>query len=149
LSLRAWQDLPVLRTRNGILFLIGSPSVKDFNRASVPRKQWMEAFDYKGRGSTEERRRVIRTIYGTSVPIPGPALDPRSEVFLREVRLLVHDAIRDGGGRLVFRFYQHFTYDFGCAMLVFPASFSVREEGHGTEDTTGGTGDFGRWARSA
>jgi hypothetical protein len=44
---------------------------------------------------------VIQTIYDASVPIPGPALDPQSEEFLREVRLLTHDAIREGGGELV------------------------------------------------
>lgn len=67
----------------------------------VPRQQWMEAFEYKGRGSTRDRARVIQAIYNASAPIPGPALDPYSEKFLREVRLLVHDAIREGGGELV------------------------------------------------
>jgi hypothetical protein len=68
---------------------------------SVPRKNWMEAFDYSGRGSTYNRARVIQTIYDCSAPIPGPALDPHSETFLREVRLLVHEAITEGGGELV------------------------------------------------
>ncbi|TIQ01561.1 MAG: hypothetical protein E5X61_37245 [Mesorhizobium sp.] len=61
----------------------------------------MEAFDYRGSGSTRERARAIQTIYDASAPIPGPALDPYSEQFLREVRLLVHEAIRDAGGELV------------------------------------------------
>ena len=68
---------------------------------SVPRQQWMEAFDYKGRGSTYDRAKVIQTIYEASAPIPGPALDTHSEKFLREVRLLVHEAIHEGGGDLV------------------------------------------------
>lgn len=67
----------------------------------VPRQQWMEAFEYRGRGSTYDRARVIQTIYNASAPIPGPALDPHSEKFLREVRVLVHDAIHEGGGELV------------------------------------------------
>ena len=67
----------------------------------LPRQQWMEAFDYRGSGSTRERAKVIQTIYDASAPIPGPALDPHSEEFLRDVRLLVHEAIRDGGGELV------------------------------------------------
>lgn len=67
----------------------------------VPRQQWMEAFEYRGRGSTDDRRKVIQTIYEASAPIPRPALDLNSEQFLREVRLLVHEAIREGGGELV------------------------------------------------
>jgi len=68
---------------------------------SIPRKDWVKAFEYRGRGSTFDRAKVIQTIYDASAPIPGPALDPQSEKFLREVRLLVHDAIREGGGELV------------------------------------------------
>lgn len=67
----------------------------------IPRQHWMEAFDYRGRGSTFRRAKVIQTIYDSSAPVPRPALDLRSEQFLREIRLLVHDAIRDGGGELV------------------------------------------------
>jgi hypothetical protein len=67
----------------------------------IPRQQWMEAFDYRGRGSTLSRARVIHTIYESSAPVPGPALDPLSEQFLRAIRVLVHEAIREGGGELV------------------------------------------------
>ena len=67
----------------------------------VPRKDWVKAFDYRGPGSTRDRKRVIQTIYDASAPIPGPALDPQSEEFLRSVRLLAHDAIREAGGKLV------------------------------------------------
>ena len=41
---------------------------------------------------------MIQTIYESSAPVPGPAIDPRSEEFLRDVRLLIHESIRDGGG---------------------------------------------------
>jgi hypothetical protein len=57
--------------------------------------------EYRGAGSTFDRKKVIQTIYEASAPIPGPALDPQSEEFLRAVRLLAHDAIREGGGKLV------------------------------------------------
>ena len=67
----------------------------------VPRKDWMRAFDYRGRGSTYDRASVIRMIYESSAPIPGPALDAHSEEFLREVRVLLHIAIQEGGGQLV------------------------------------------------
>ena len=67
----------------------------------VPRRDWLRAFEYNGRGSTYDRASVIRTIYQSGVPIPGPALDTRTETFLREVRVLLHDAIREGGGELI------------------------------------------------
>jgi hypothetical protein len=67
----------------------------------IPRKDWVRAFDYRGPGSTFDRKKVIQTIYDSSAPIPGPALDPQSEEFLRDVRLLAHEAIREGGGKLV------------------------------------------------
>jgi hypothetical protein len=67
----------------------------------VPRADWVKAFEYRGPGSTLDRRRAIETIYAASAPIPGQALDIRSEQFLREVRVLLHDAITTGGGELV------------------------------------------------
>ena len=67
----------------------------------VPRRDWIRAFNYRGRGSTYDRARVIRMIYDSAAPILGPALDTHSEEFLREVRVLLHDAILDGGGELV------------------------------------------------
>ena len=66
----------------------------------IPRKQWITAFEYRGRGSTRDRANKIRTIYDASAPIPGPAHDSRSEEFLRDVRLLVHEAIGEGDGTL-------------------------------------------------
>ena len=44
---------------------------------------------------------MIQTIYDASAPIPGPVLDARSEQFLREVRVLLHEAVAEGGGELV------------------------------------------------
>jgi hypothetical protein len=66
-----------------------------------PRQLWVAAFDLRDRGSTGVRARMIQSIYDASAPIPGPALDHTAERFLREVRLLVHEAIREGGGELV------------------------------------------------
>lgn len=67
----------------------------------VPRADWTKAFEYRGPGSTFDRRRVIQTIYDASAPIPGPVLDTRSGHFLREVRVLLHEAVAEGGGELV------------------------------------------------
>ena len=73
----------------------------DTNLIRVPKKDWLRGFEYRGRGSTYDRATVIRMIYESSAPIPGPALDEESEKFLREARLLLHDAIREGRGKLV------------------------------------------------
>jgi len=67
----------------------------------VPREQWMNAWECRGPRSTFVRARIIKTIYDTATPIPGPALDPHSEQFLHEARSLLHEAIREGGGELV------------------------------------------------
>ena len=48
-----------------------------------------------------DRRRVIHAIYDSSAPIPDPVLDVRSEQFLRELRVLLHEAVAEGGGELV------------------------------------------------
>lgn len=37
----------------------------------VPRQQWMDAFEYWGRGSTRSRAKVIQTIYDASLPFLG------------------------------------------------------------------------------
>ena len=66
-----------------------------------PRRRWMGAFEHRGPGSTRIRAQAIRAIYDASVPVPGPALDTHSEKFLREVRELLHEAISEGGGKLV------------------------------------------------
>ena len=73
----------------------------EYKLIRTPHKDWMRAFDYRGRGSTYDRARVISTIYKSAAPIPGPAFDSYSGEFLREVRVLLHEAISDGGGKLV------------------------------------------------
>ena len=65
----------------------------------IPRDEWLTACDFRGAGSTSERGRAIKAIYETSAPIPE--LGPLSGKFLRQVRGLIHDAIREGGGELV------------------------------------------------
>jgi energy-coupling factor transporter ATP-binding protein EcfA2 len=67
----------------------------------IPRQQWVRAFECRGRGSTFDRARTIQTIYESATPIPGLVLDPNSERFLREVRVLAHGAIVEGGGELI------------------------------------------------
>ena len=63
--------------------------------------EWGKAFAYAGRGSTYERARELREIYGEAVPVPGVEFSAVASDFLSSVRKLVVDAIREGGGDIV------------------------------------------------
>jgi hypothetical protein len=62
--------------------------------------KWQEAYAHRGVGSGKERRRDVEVIYGEAAPIPGEAADPPTNEFLREIRLLVRDAVESAGGEL-------------------------------------------------
>lgn len=62
--------------------------------------KWKEAYAHRGFGSASERRRDVESIYGDAAPIPGETADPPTNEFLREVRLLIRDAIATAGGEL-------------------------------------------------
>jgi len=62
---------------------------------------WTGAFNLRGRGSTFERAVAIRSIFLDGVPVPGPALDPRSLGLLRDVRALTEEAVTAAGGKLL------------------------------------------------
>lgn len=62
--------------------------------------KWKEAYAHRGVGSAMERRRDVESIYGDAAPIPGETADPHTNEFLREIRVLMRDAIQIGGGKL-------------------------------------------------
>lgn len=62
--------------------------------------KWKEAYAHRGIGSAAERRRDVEYIYGEAAPIPGETADPLTNELLREIRLLIRDAIETAGGRL-------------------------------------------------
>ena len=62
--------------------------------------EWERAFNYTGRGSSYERARDLREIYGEAAPVPGIELSEVASEFLARVRKLVIGAIRAGGGDL-------------------------------------------------
>jgi len=64
-------------------------------------KEWSEAFEHAGRGSSYERARDLRDIYQTAAPIPGVELSREASEFLNNVRALVFDAIESAGGKIV------------------------------------------------
>jgi hypothetical protein len=62
--------------------------------------RWGKAYAYRGVGSGGTRSHEVEGIYGEAVPIPGGTPDPQANAFLREIRILMRDAIREGGGKL-------------------------------------------------
>ena len=62
--------------------------------------KWKEAYAHRGFGSATERRRDVESIYGAAAPIPGETADPPTNEFLREIRILMRDAIENAGGKL-------------------------------------------------
>jgi energy-coupling factor transporter ATP-binding protein EcfA2 len=63
---------------------------------------WVNAYACTGPGSTFVRAQGIRDIYEAAAPVPGIVLNPRTKEFLDQVRELVHAAIEEGGGRMVY-----------------------------------------------
>jgi hypothetical protein len=62
--------------------------------------KWQRAYGHRGVGSARERRRDIESIYSEAAPVPGQIADPPSNEFLREIRLLIRNAVDAGGGKL-------------------------------------------------
>ncbi len=67
----------------------------------TPHQRWVSGFHLRGRGSTFDRARAVQTIFIENAPLPGPVLDLRSIELLREMQILVHDAIGAAGGTLL------------------------------------------------
>ncbi len=61
---------------------------------------WLEAFEYRGTGSTRVRARDIVTIYESAAPVPNEMPGPDSNEFLFEIRELVAESVEAGGGKL-------------------------------------------------
>ena len=62
--------------------------------------RWGKAYAYRGVGSASTRSHEVEGIYSEAAPIPGGTPDPQANAFLREIRILMRDAIREGGGKL-------------------------------------------------
>ncbi len=68
--------------------------------AALHIKNWMQAFEYRGAGSTFDRARDIKNIYESAAPIPSVILNEISEQFLSQMKKVVCEAIESGGGVL-------------------------------------------------
>lgn len=65
-------------------------------------KEWSHAYSaHRGHGSTINRAQDIRNIYERAAPIPGEIPSRDASEFLSEVRRLVKDAIKNGGGGMM------------------------------------------------
>ena len=62
--------------------------------------EWRAAYDLRGRGSTSDRAYAIRGIYDTAAPLPDAIMPPLSKQFLVEVRQILVNAIKTGGGEI-------------------------------------------------
>jgi hypothetical protein len=64
-------------------------------------KDWGQAYSHRGTGSTFKRATEVERIYEWATPIPNETPDPQAMELIREVRRLVRDAVKEGGGKLV------------------------------------------------
>jgi hypothetical protein len=62
--------------------------------------EWRAAFDLRGKGSTFDRAEEIDGIYERGAPIASTVMTKFAAEFVQEMRMLVHQAIVEGGGRL-------------------------------------------------
>jgi len=64
--------------------------------------EWSDAYAaHSGTGSTKRRANAIDDIYETAAPVPGETPDRYGNEFLREVRMLVREAIEATGSKIV------------------------------------------------
>lgn len=65
-------------------------------------QDWSDAFtQHSGTGSTRRRARAVDDIYDVAAPIPGETPDPYGNDFLKDVRVLVRDAIAAANGKVL------------------------------------------------
>jgi GTPase Era involved in 16S rRNA processing len=58
-----------------------------------PQLMWQEAYEFRGRGTSWDRKQKVDSIYQRFVPIPEAIADKVTKDFLAELRTLVLDAI--------------------------------------------------------
>lgn len=63
-------------------------------------REWIEAYDLRGKGSTFERANSIVDILQEAAPIPSEIPRTSTQAFLTEMRRLIAKAVESGGGRL-------------------------------------------------
>lgn len=65
-------------------------------------QDWADAFaKHAGTGSTRRRARAIDDIYDVAAPVPGETPDRYGNDFLKDIRVLVRDAIKAANGKVL------------------------------------------------
>jgi len=65
-------------------------------------KEWQDAFNKQGRGSTYVRAAIISDqVYEQAAPIPDMTPSPDRNQFLREVAEEIENAVNDEGAKLI------------------------------------------------
>ncbi len=78
-------------------------TLHDFSRQRIVEEQiiaWQRAFDLAGRGSSQQRSEQINLLLHHAAPVPGPDMSPIKLEFLKTIRTLVADAVREAHGEL-------------------------------------------------
>jgi len=78
-------------------------SLHDLINSRIAREaisSWIEAYRDSGRGESMKRANKIKLIFDEAAPEISPVINQYSQDFLRKVRRLVHEAIKDIGGKL-------------------------------------------------
>ena len=63
-------------------------------------KNWYHAYSHKGSGSARPRAYDVREIFNDAAPIPGEVPDSQSTAFVKEIRTILQEAVKEGGGRI-------------------------------------------------
>lgn len=63
-------------------------------------QNWHYAYSHRGTGSARIRAYDVKDIYNDAAPIPGEVPNSESSAFVKEIRAILQDSIREGGGKL-------------------------------------------------
>lgn len=69
------------------------PKLSTHRLRELPQQGWLQAYSYRGLGSTFDRRMRIEKIYERWVPIPDGRGDPIAQEFLNELKTIVTSSI--------------------------------------------------------
>jgi GTPase SAR1 family protein len=63
-------------------------------------KNWHQAYNHRGTGSTKVRASEIKNIYHDAAPVPGEVPNSESSEFVKKIREILQEAIATGNGKL-------------------------------------------------
>ena len=66
----------------------------------TPRKDWLAAFNFSGRGSSYQRAEKIKHIYNEAAPEISSSMSKPAREFLNRLHQLVRDSVKESGGQI-------------------------------------------------